>query len=403
VIEDQVRVFGDTVKMGQLGKLNPDQFSYDLLRNVTDFIWELENTHDLVSPIRRPADLFKMPLSYLYNLKTEHLEFILHVPLTRPQQVLDMYEFHPFPMTMTNDRSRVAIPRPGAHNILAYNGQKEFQTMSSSDLLGCFIIDRIHYCANRQVLKTNWAHTCLSALYTMNQEAATRYCDFQIQPADERVVKLDQTRFLVYTNRVLMAEKYCGESQHESLHIQEGSIVQVDAGCRIKLDAHQIYGERGYSRAFDDPKIFSWTWDAKRVLRNFSGAHLDQAFAAMEHEAGMTSFETEDLLQQMDIQRLEQELERAESEQATLVRDLSNPFSIFHWIGVGISALVTFVAVTVLAGCLIRRFRQLSDQMHQRPPSSNPMLELPAPSAPVVAPLAAPPTGARPLGFVRSH
>jgi hypothetical protein len=43
----------------------------------------------------------------------------------------------------------------------------------------------------------------------MNQEAATR-CDFQIQPADERVVKLDQSIFLVHTNQVMVAEKYCG-------------------------------------------------------------------------------------------------------------------------------------------------------------------------------------------------
>ena len=98
VIEDQVRVFGDTVKMGQLGKLNPDQFSYQLIKDVAKFIWELEETHKLESPIHKPADLFKMPLSYLYNLKTEHLEFIVHVPLTRPQQILDMYEFHPFRM-----------------------------------------------------------------------------------------------------------------------------------------------------------------------------------------------------------------------------------------------------------------------------------------------------------------
>jgi len=340
-----------------------------------------------------------MPLSYLYNLKTEHLEFIVHVPLTRPQQILDMYEFHPFPMTMTNDRSRVALPRPGDHNILAYNGQKEYQTMSSSDLLGCFIIDRTHYCANRQVLKTNWAHTCLSALYTMNQDAATRYCDFQIQPADERVVKLDQTRFLIYTNRVLMAEKYCGESQHESVNIQEGSIIQVDAGCRLKLDSHQIYGERGFSRVFDDPRVFSWTWDAQRVLRNFSGTHLEQAFAAMEHEAGMTSFETEDLLQQMDIQRLEQELEQAQADHRTIAQSLNRPLSAFHWIGIGISALVTFVAVTILSGCLIRRFRQITDQMRHRPPPSNPMLELPAPTAPVAIPVA----GRRPVGFVRTH
>ena len=65
VIEDQVRVFGDTVKMGQLGKLNPDQFSYQLIKDVAKFIWELEEMHKLESPIHKPADLFKMPLSYL--------------------------------------------------------------------------------------------------------------------------------------------------------------------------------------------------------------------------------------------------------------------------------------------------------------------------------------------------
>jgi hypothetical protein len=82
--------------------------------------------------------------------------------------------------------------------------------MSSSVLLSCFII--VHYCANRQVLKTNWAHTCLLALFTMNQEAATRYCNFLIQPTNERVVKLDKSNFLAYSNGMLVAKRYCGTS-----------------------------------------------------------------------------------------------------------------------------------------------------------------------------------------------
>jgi hypothetical protein len=86
VIEDQVRVFGDTVKMGQLGKLNPDQFSNEMLKDVAKFIWDLEETHKLVSPIHKPSHLFKMPLSYLCNLQTEHLELIVHVPLTSPNR-----------------------------------------------------------------------------------------------------------------------------------------------------------------------------------------------------------------------------------------------------------------------------------------------------------------------------
>jgi uncharacterized membrane protein YcjF (UPF0283 family) len=121
----------------------------------------------------------------------------------------------------------------------------------------------------------------------------------------------------------------------------------------------------------------------------------------MEHEAGMTSFETEDLLQQLDIQRLEQELQHAQTEQRLLVQNLNNPFSLFHWIGVGMSALVTFVAVTILAGCVIRSFRRLSQLGYQHPNQSNPhlALEMPVPSAPV----AIPSSGIRPAGFVRGY
>jgi hypothetical protein len=65
----------------------------------------------LASPVQKAADIFTMPLSYLYKLKEQRLEFIIHVPLTRPEQILDMYEYFPFPMTMTGDRHRVAVPQ----------------------------------------------------------------------------------------------------------------------------------------------------------------------------------------------------------------------------------------------------------------------------------------------------
>ena len=47
VIEDEIRIFGDTVKMAQLGKLNPDQFSYETIREVAHFIWDMETEKQL--------------------------------------------------------------------------------------------------------------------------------------------------------------------------------------------------------------------------------------------------------------------------------------------------------------------------------------------------------------------
>ena len=100
VISREVDTFADTVKMAQLGKLNPDQISLATLNDIVQFIQTTEEEFKLTSPVKKAADIFTMPHSYLYNLEEERLEFIIHVPMTRQEQILDMYEYFPFPMTM---------------------------------------------------------------------------------------------------------------------------------------------------------------------------------------------------------------------------------------------------------------------------------------------------------------
>lgn len=347
LMAEEVRVFADTCKFAQLGKLNPDQVPMETVHEIWDFIRGVEKERGLISPVERASDLFAMPISYMYNLDEKHLEFFIHVPMSRPEQILDMYEFLPFPMTMTSDRSRVALPRPGPYNVLAYNQDRQYQTLSTTELHGCFRLKRVHYCKQRQVLKTDWSKSCLSALYTKNQEAATRYCDFHIQPADERVFKMQGDNFLVYTSKDIIAERICG-NQHEAIQIQEGSMVSVPSGCRMKLEEHQIYGEAGLSAGFETPKIFEWSWDAKRVLRNLSGTDLSEAIQAMEHEAGMSSFETEDLLQQRELQQLRQEIEQAETETHKLQTTVTNPFQLVYWIAPLIASLGTFTTTFLI-------------------------------------------------------
>jgi hypothetical protein len=68
-----------------------------VLDNIVLFVQQTESDFGLTSPVKKAADIFTMPLSYLYNQKEQRLEFIIHIPLTRQEQILDMYEYFPFP------------------------------------------------------------------------------------------------------------------------------------------------------------------------------------------------------------------------------------------------------------------------------------------------------------------
>ena len=119
--QDEVRTFSTTVAMAQIGKINPDQISQEALENVVEFLQMVTKIKDLVTPVKVPANLFTMSMSYVFNKEQETFFFIIHIPLTRAEQVMDMYEYVPFPMTMSTSENHVVVPRPGYHNILAIN------------------------------------------------------------------------------------------------------------------------------------------------------------------------------------------------------------------------------------------------------------------------------------------
>ena len=100
-------------------------------------------------------------------------------------------------------------------------------------------------------------------------------------------------------------------------------------GYNLKLEDHKIYGEDSIRHAMAETQIFDWYWDAKRVLRNISTPQFLQAMQELEHEAGVISFETEDILQQEDL-----DFECQES---------SNLFSWAKWVSPLIAAFVSFV------------------------------------------------------------
>ena len=95
-------------------------------------------------------------MSYVFNTAQETFYFIVRIPMTHQEQVMDMFEYIPFSMTMSTSEDHVALPQPGCHNVLAINQKQEYKVLSSNELNLCFKLGRGHYCQGRQILKTNF-------------------------------------------------------------------------------------------------------------------------------------------------------------------------------------------------------------------------------------------------------
>ena len=229
-------------------------------------------------------------------------------------------------MTMSTSEIRVVVLVLDTTS--AINQKQEYQVLASSELSQCSKLAHFHYCQGRQILKANFPKTCLRALYVKDSEASSWYCNFKVQPADERVFPMKNDDYLVYTNKEVVATKKCGPNQ-ETIQITEEHPSLSTGGCNVKLEDHKIYGEESIRHSTSETRIFDWNWDAKGVLRNITMPQFIQAMRELENEASVISFEMEDILQQVDLNS-----ERRES---------SNLYSWAKWITPLIAAYVSFM------------------------------------------------------------
>ena len=162
--QEEVWIFANTVSRAQLGKLNPNQITTKALASILKFVKIATRTRNLVCLVQCTCDIFAMPMSYVYNRADQVFYFIVHILLVRPEQVMDMFEYEPFPMTLSTSETHVVLPRPGSHDVLAINQSQEYQLLSSGELQHCFKLAQVHYCKGRQVLKTNFCKSCLRSL-----------------------------------------------------------------------------------------------------------------------------------------------------------------------------------------------------------------------------------------------
>ena len=150
MVQEEVRIFSNTISLAQLGKLNPIQVMTESLQSIIHFVKAATLGLKMVLPVHTTADIFAVPLTYVFNREEQMLYFIVHISLVQPEQIMDMHEYILFLMTMSTSDRHVALPQPRFHNVLAINQGQEYQLLSSTEFQHCLKLANVGYCKGLQ-------------------------------------------------------------------------------------------------------------------------------------------------------------------------------------------------------------------------------------------------------------
>jgi hypothetical protein len=101
----------------------------------------------------------------VYQPGNKTVSLILHVPLVKHENLLQMHQYLPFPLSHDLSPNHSIMPAVGQNDVLAYSGYETYKIVSQSDLAACHKMGETYFCKGRNDLRSDIQETCLGALF----------------------------------------------------------------------------------------------------------------------------------------------------------------------------------------------------------------------------------------------
>jgi len=255
---NRLQVLTHALQQAQHRRLAVDLLTSNQLKQLYTKIQEqaLENGCTLLTI--HHSDLFQLETSYFYDGSDVHL--LLHVPMVPNDSLLRLFKLHPFPLPLSG--SHALIPSVKSSILALSSGFKRYSAqLSSSDLLGCHVVNNIYLCERHGVLNTNLNSTCLGALYQQDFEAVKILCQLEIHKTGEIVHQLLNNWYLTYSPLTQTVPVDCHNGTQSEIYIPKGiTKFYLSPGCRAHLKQHLIISDISIKLA-SDILHFEWRWD----------------------------------------------------------------------------------------------------------------------------------------------
>ncbi len=311
--------------------------------------------------MHKPADLYKLEVSFIHRPEEHTIILILHVPFVEAEQLLPLHEFVSLPIHFNFSANISVVPDVGKADLIAIGDTETFQTLSSSDLAGC---RWLVFCEGRSVVKTNLVHDCLRSLFLASSTLIKANCKFQISDTREKIFSLGNKTWLVYSVGTIATNQVCLKAKTTSpVTISLGQTLKVQPGCHIQTMDHIITAED--SEDFEiRSTLLDWTMTLAQLFDHEDTEQLLQLVNQIRSTISGT-FDASKLLQQLD--------------------SLNKPFQSQHWLFSSPAAMIGIVCLIALISFVIYS-KCCSKSSPKQTASTLPSAPLPAIAAPLAAP-----------------
>ena len=270
----------DGLDQAQVHRLSHKLFPNDVLESIKSNIDITASKNNYISFVKQTTDLFQIPLSYVYQPGNETVSLILHIPFVKPENLLQMHQYLPFPLSHELSPNHSVTPAVGQNDILAYSGYETYKIVSQSDLAACHKMGEVYFCKGRNDLRTDIQQTCLGALFLQQPKGIQSQCKFEIQNAKEQVFKLAYNKWSIATQKQYTTHMVCNKNRRP-LIIGPGAIVTLNPGCKVRLETHILTAD-AFEEVEIEPTYFTWNWNASQIFPDLAPTQFSQAMQSLK-------------------------------------------------------------------------------------------------------------------------
>jgi hypothetical protein len=191
----------------------------------------------------------------VYQPGNKTVALLLHVPLVKPEYLLNLNQYLPFPLSHNLSPNHSLTPFVGQNDILAYSGFETFKIISQLDLASCHKMGETYFCKGRNDLRTDITETCLGSLYLQKAKGIQKNCKFEIGAAKEQVFRLSHSKWAVATQRQFTTHQVCGKNR-KPVAVGPGTTISLEPDCKIRLPSH-ILSADSFEEEIIEPTYFT--------------------------------------------------------------------------------------------------------------------------------------------------
>ena len=180
----------------------------------------------------------------------EGYTIFIHVPVARPDTILNVYQILNLPIPATNN---LHLAVDSAYDIVATNNDRSLvQTMTSSELAACDELGPMFLCQNNNVARKpdfNLDHKddtmCMLAMLTQRHKDMVKLCNWKVNKVTNSAVQVSDRVFVTFNKEPTEARMFCTKDNKpapRTTTLQGSTTIRVEANCQLETNQFIMFG-----------------------------------------------------------------------------------------------------------------------------------------------------------------